>query len=90
MAYHANNIIHSKEHLLRIKAHKLMEIIFPNRAKRYNWLRTHFYKVNMSLCNKSELDVIISCLESKLNGDFCLFHKKFHKLYKVKNNMLKK
>jgi len=79
MAYHANYITYTEDHLLRARAHRLMEEVFPQRNKRYNWLRTHFYKVNMSLCNKNELQVIICCLESKLKGDFCIFHKRFHK-----------
>lgn len=69
---------------LRHKAHKLLDAIFPKRVKRYMWLKTHFPKVNMSKMDRRELNDVIWCLESKINGNFCILHKKYHEKAKIK------
>lgn len=63
---------------LRNKAHRLLDELFPKRVKRYMWLHAHFDKVNMSRMNRTELNDVIWCLQSKKEGSFCILHKKYH------------
>lgn len=64
--------------ILKHKAHKLIEAVFPDRTKRYTWLGAHFNKVNFSKMDTNETMAVILCLESKVQEKFCYIHHKTH------------
>lgn len=50
--------------LLRGKAHAILEAKFPNRKKRYAWLKKNSPRQHMSEMNKGQLTALISKLET--------------------------
>jgi hypothetical protein len=50
--------------LLRGKAHALLEEKFPEKKKRYRWLKRNSPKMHMSQMNREQLKTLISKLET--------------------------